>query len=123
MLSVALLSFAAAVPAPLLGLPAPEGAPAFDAKAVAAKAPKPLFIVIDSPYEIFSGMGSYLHAAVYRADFTPAKGALVYLDAKAVALTDEKGTAVFWRTAPTQERGQVVRATLEENGQLFAGEV
>lgn len=110
----------------LLGSPPPRGAPRLNLKALAKRKPGPLYVVIDTPYEIWSGMGSYVHVAVYRADFSPAKGARVYLGDRLVGTADQ-GTLVFKNVprseATEEDDSHTVRAVLEEGGKAFAGAV
>jgi uncharacterized protein YfaS (alpha-2-macroglobulin family) len=90
--------------------------------------PTPLFVVVDTPYEIWSGQGTYLHVAVYDEAFAPVNGATVYLGTKPVGMTDEKGTVVV-RNIPRQsdDAGDVseqwLRAVLVRDGKTSIGEV
>src|SRR5687768_12313315 len=99
----------------LIGAECAAGEPKLDLKALGAKKPKPLFVVIDTPYEIWSGMGSYVHVVAYRADFQPAAGAKVYAGGRCAGVADEHGTLVF-RNVPRggegEGQGQNVRAVL-----------
>lgn len=56
---------------------------------------QPLLVVIDSPFQIFTGTGSFLHVAAFTALGEPAVGADVYLDGSSVGRTDDHGTLVF----------------------------
>ncbi len=55
----------------------------------------PLNVVIDSPYQIWAAMGSYIHVAAFDPSFKPATGARVFLDGKLIGRADEHGTFVF----------------------------
>lgn len=57
-----------------------------------------LFLVVDTPYEIWSGAGSYVRVVAYRPDFRPAAGAQIYLDEQQVGITDAHGGLVFRNT-------------------------
>src|SRR5688572_19355029 len=87
--------------APLIGSPPRPGAklPAAAAERVDGDDPyneegypvwtdEDLLVVVDSPYEIWSGMGSWVHVAVYDKRFAPAAGVDVFLDDKPVGVTD-----------------------------------
>ena len=54
-----------------------------------------LNIVIDTPYQIWSAMGTYIHLAIYDPKFKAAKEAVVYMDGKAIGRADKTGTFVF----------------------------
>ena len=65
-----------------------------------------LFVVLNAPYEIWTDGGSYLHVAVYRSDFSPASGAVVYLDERPVGVTDSAGALAF-RFRPPAPRSEI----------------
>jgi len=50
----------------LIGNPPDAAEPRLNLQEFQAKKPRPLFLVIGTPYEIWSGMGTYVHTAVYR---------------------------------------------------------
>lgn len=52
-------------------------------------------LVIDSPYEIFSKVGTYIHVAAWLPSFAPAAKARVYVDGKLRGRTDDNGVFVF----------------------------
>lgn len=52
-------------------------------------------LVIDSPYQIFSKVGTYIHVAAWLPSFQPAAGARVFVDGKLRGKTDPSGTFVF----------------------------
>ncbi len=52
-------------------------------------------LVIDSPYEIFSKAGTYIHVAAWLPSFAPAANARVYVDGKLRGRTNADGTFVF----------------------------
>src|SRR5687767_10374120 len=132
MLRFALAAFVVALPASaapsvVIGQPPPADAPPLDLKALKEKKAEPLLVVIDTPYEIWSGQGTLVHVAAYKPDFSPAKNATVYLGTKAVALTDDTGTAVF-RHFPRKDDGQAsgdatVRVVQQGETALFSGAV
>jgi len=70
---------------------AAEKGKAIDATAV----PEGVRLVIDSPYEIFSKVGTYIHVAAWLPSFAPAANARVYIDGKLRGRTDANGTFVF----------------------------
>jgi hypothetical protein len=61
-------------------------------------------LVIDSPYEIFSKVGTYIHVAAWLPSFQPAANARVFIDGKLRGRTDANGTIVF-RDVPDQSGG------------------
>ncbi len=75
------------------------GSPAADKKRSladeGAKYDGALNIVIDTPYQIWGEMGTYIHIAVFDPKFNPAGGAAVYMDGQAFGQTDKTGTFVF----------------------------
>ena len=56
-------------------------------------------LVLDTPYQIFSQTGSYVHVAAYLASFVPAAGARVFVDGKLVGTADADGAFVFRHVA------------------------
>jgi len=54
-----------------------------------------LNLVIDTPYQIWGEMGTYIHLAAYDPKFNAASDAMVYMDGKAFGKTDKTGTFVF----------------------------
>lgn len=52
-------------------------------------------LVLDSPYQIFSKVGTYIHAAAWLPSFAPAANARVFIDGKLRGRTDASGTFVF----------------------------
>jgi len=58
-------------------------------------APRALHVVVDTPYEIWTGAPSYVHVVAYRPGFAPASGATVYVDGRAVGVTDAAGSLAF----------------------------
>ncbi|MBI2393139.1 MAG: hypothetical protein HYV09_26375 [Deltaproteobacteria bacterium] len=52
-------------------------------------------LVIDSPYQIFSKVGTYIHVAAWLPTFAPAANARVFVDGKLRGKTDATGTFVF----------------------------
>jgi len=61
----------------------------------ADKLPGGVRLVIDSPYEIFSKVGTYIHVAAWLPSFQPAANARVFVDGKLRGRTDATGTLVF----------------------------
>ncbi len=62
-----------------------------------------LHVVLDAPYQSWSGDGTFVHALVMDDSLEPVAGAEVYLGSELVARTDEHGTVAFRRT-PTPEQ-------------------
>lgn len=60
-----------------------------------AKVPGGVRLVVDSPYEIFSKVGTYIHVGAWLPSFAPAAGARVFVDGKLRGRTDATGTFVF----------------------------
>ncbi|MFH1438877.1 MAG: MG2 domain-containing protein [Pseudomonadota bacterium] len=56
---------------------------------------EPLNIVIDTPYQIWGEMGTYIHLAIYDPKFNAAAEAVVYMDGQAIGKADKTGTFVF----------------------------
>jgi hypothetical protein len=54
-----------------------------------------LAIVIDTPYQIWSSMGTYIHLAAFDPKFKPAAGARVFMDGRILGQMDKNGTFVF----------------------------
>jgi hypothetical protein len=54
-----------------------------------------LLVAIDTPYEIFSGQGSYVHVAAWRTSGAPAASARVYVGGDLMGQTDAHGAFVF----------------------------
>lgn len=52
-------------------------------------------MVIDSPYEIFSKVGTYIHVAAWLPTFAPAANARVFVDGKLRGRADVNGAFVF----------------------------
>jgi len=52
-------------------------------------------LVLDSPYQMFSKTGTYVHVAAYLPTFAPAASARVFVDGKLAGRTDATGTFVF----------------------------
>ncbi|MGZ3451529.1 MAG: MG2 domain-containing protein [Polyangiales bacterium] len=67
-----------------------------------AKVPQNVRLVIDSPYQIFSKVGTYIHVGAWLANFQPAVHAKVYVDGKLRGITDSTGTIVF-RDVPDEK--------------------
>lgn len=61
----------------------------------ASKIPAGVRLVVDSPYEIFSKVGTYIHVAAWTPTFAPAAGARVFVDGKLRGRADANGTFVF----------------------------
>ncbi len=80
----------------LLGEAAPADAPRLDRKALPSKGR--LLLVLDTPYEIWSGQGTYVHLAAFLPDFRPAAGAAVFVGTRQVGKTDAHGTLAFSTT-------------------------
>jgi hypothetical protein len=59
------------------------------------KVPQSVRLVIDSPYQIFSKVGTYIHVGAWLGNFQPAVHAKVYVDGKLRGITDSTGTIVF----------------------------
>ncbi len=54
-----------------------------------------LYLVTDSPYEIWSGSGTKVQVVVYGPRFRPVQGAAVFAGSRQVGLTDADGTLIF----------------------------
>ncbi|MCA9707788.1 MAG: hypothetical protein KDK70_18195, partial [Myxococcales bacterium] len=65
-----------------------------------------LRVAIDTPYQLFGRSASYAHVAAWRPDGTPAAGARVYIDRRAVGRTDGSGTLVFRYQQPAPAEGE-----------------
>ena len=61
----------------------------------ASKIPGGIRLVIDSPYQIFSKVGTYIHVAAWLPSFAPAANARVFVDGKLRGRTDANGTIAF----------------------------
>jgi len=61
-------------------------------------------LVLDTPYQIFSKVGTYVHVAAYLDKFAPASGARVYVDGKLKGRCDVNGAFVF-RDVPDTKGG------------------
>lgn len=59
-------------------------------------------LVIDSPYQIFSKAGTYIHVAAWLPSFAPAANARVFVDGKLRGRTNADGTFVF-RAVPEEK--------------------
>lgn len=98
-----------------------EKGKAFDAQGAAAG----VRLVIDSPYEIFSKVGTYIHVAAWLPSFAPAANARVYIDGKLRGRTDGNGTFVFRDVPDPNGAGggshQVQIVAGEGKGQLVGG--
>lgn len=56
---------------------------------------EPMLVAIDTPYEVFSNSGTFVHVAAWLPDGTPAEGARVYLMDELVGRADATGTLIF----------------------------
>lgn len=54
-----------------------------------------LALVIDTPYQLWSATGTYVHLAAFDPKFKPAAGARVYMDGRIIGHADKTGTFVF----------------------------
>lgn len=64
-----------------------------------------LHVVLDAPYQSWSGDGTFVHALVMDDALEPVAGAKVYLGTELVARTDENGTVAFRRTPSPDQDG------------------
>lgn len=108
----------------LIGNPPAEDEKSFNE--IKGKFKEALKIVIDSPYQIWSKMGTYIHIVVYGPDFSPVKNGKVYLDGKPIGRTDKNGTFVF-SISPNPDKSysnnHVVDVLYEKKGKLLHGKV
>jgi hypothetical protein len=82
-------------PAVLIGSPAAVQKTSQALPTPAIDPQRGLLVAIDTPYEIFEGMGSYIHVAAWRTDGQPATGARVYVGDALMGTTDRHGAFVF----------------------------
>jgi hypothetical protein len=61
------------------------------------RTPRGLHVVLDVPYESWSGDGTFVHLTAFSPTMQPASGAEVYLDGRLVGFTEEHGTLAFRR--------------------------
>lgn len=73
---------------------------------------KPLILVINYPYQIWSIGASKIHVCLFTPDFKPAQGAEVEVDGKKVATADQNGVAIF-EMKPGARRSHSLVATLK----------
>ena len=73
---------------------------------------KPLVLVINYPYQIWSIGASKIHVCLFTPDFKPAQGAEVEVDGKKVATADKNGVAIF-EMKPGARRSHNLVATLK----------
>lgn len=63
---------------------------------------EPIHLVMDFPYQAWSGEGSWVHLVALDTDLTPLPGAEIFLNGELVGRADEHGTFVF-RKRPTSD--------------------
>lgn len=76
------------------------GEPGDGAPLAALTGPRALHVMVDAPYESWSGEGSFVHVVAVTPAMRPCPGAEVYLERRRMGRADEHGTFVF-RPAPS----------------------
>lgn len=79
------------------------GEPGDGAPLAAFTGPRALHVMVDAPYESWSGEGSFVHVVAVTPAMRPCPGAEVYLGRRRMGRADERGTFVF-RPAPSVDR-------------------
>ncbi len=100
-----------------------------DAPALDGQYDRPLLVAIDTPYELFSELGSLIHVAAWTPEGEPADGAWVYYGTRAVGRTNRHGTFAFRHgvaTADVQdyvENGGVITVVWDRDENRYRGNV
>lgn len=85
-----------------------------------------LNVVMDTPYQIWAAMGTYVHVAAWTPDFKPAAGAKVFMDGEILGRADKTGTFVF-SVATNKDGGyghnHNVEVVYEKKGKRYGGSV
>ncbi|MFO0646541.1 MAG: MG2 domain-containing protein [Polyangiales bacterium] len=79
------------------------GEPGDGAPLAAFTGPRTLHVMVDAPYESWSGEGSFVHVVAVTPAMRPCPGAEVYLGRRRMGRADEHGTFVF-RPMPSADR-------------------
>lgn len=88
-------------------------------------ATEPLAVIVDTPYQIWTNAGTYIHVGVWDENFEPAQGARIFVDDEEMGTANEHGTFVF-QYIPNKDgggSGHMLTALLDRGGKRYMGSV
>ncbi|MBW2263685.1 MAG: hypothetical protein JRG91_17110, partial [Deltaproteobacteria bacterium] len=84
-----------------------------------------LYVIVDTPYQIWTGAGTYIHLGAWDENWEPAAGARIFVDNDEVGKTNKHGTLVF-QYVPNKSDGYSdhnLWAVLDRGGKRHVGNV